>query len=153
MTKSVHIFIMFAECSSTLNQWVLFVDRSMILCFQYIYHNMIVHIYGLKSIKYCLLNMNDSPLMITEHLIVYIHWWSKLSSFLRHKWQVPTLAILFRPFGVLLLNTFKLFDFPILRYWAYLIKVTIETRTQFDIFASITVDDYWTPIYYVHLWS
>ena len=100
MTKSVHIFILFAECSATLNQWVLFFDCSMILCFQYIYHNMIGHIYGLKSIKYYLLNMNDSPLMITEHLTLYIHWWSKLSSShrhklsssLRHKWQVPTLA-------------------------------------------------------------
>ena len=33
------------------------------------------------------------------------------------------LAILFRPFGLLIPKTFKLFGFTIFRFWAYLMKV------------------------------
>ena len=37
----------------------------------------------------------------------------------------------FRPCGLLLTNTFKLFGFPIFRYWAYLMKVIPEKRCEY----------------------
>ena len=37
----------------------------------------------------------------------------------------------FRPCGLLLTNTFKLFGFPIFRCWAYLMKVVVNTSRSF----------------------
>jgi hypothetical protein len=56
-------------------------------------------------------------------------------SFLRYRWSgpYPILTILFRPFVLLLLNTFKLLVFTIFWFWAYLMNVILES-TKFGIY-------------------
>ena len=52
----------------------------------------------------------------------FVHSWFPFPFFLSF-WS-PTLAILVRPFA----NTFKLSEFQVIRYWAYLMTIIPETR-------------------------
>ena len=53
--------------------------------------------------------------------------WNCFTS-LRNRWPEQILAILFRPFRFYCSQNFKLFGFPIFRFWAYLMKVIPEMR-------------------------